>query len=178
VAALIDGALVAADTAPPYLLPGRLVMRSRFIAITAVLLALPALPAGAAEFNAVSSKDAMRAIAAAGYSGVGGVTRNDPYYFAAAISPDGRRVRIAVDVRSGAIASVTPLPRGAGSITAVPQAPPSYDQPRIGALEVPDRNYYHPPQYGREVGRRYYPWTHDFKPAPGWCRYSASAPNC
>ena len=45
------------------------------------------------------------ALAAAGYSGVGGVTRSGPYYFAAAISPRGRRVRVGVDGRSGEIAA-------------------------------------------------------------------------
>jgi len=149
-------------------------MRSLILA----LLVLAAWPAAAAEFNAISSKDALQAIAKAGYSGVGGVTRNDPYYFAAAISPEGKRVRVAVDVRSGAIASVTPLPRGAGAVTAYPEVPPSYDQPRIEAPTVASRDYYHPPAYGREVGKRYYPWTHDFKPAPTWCKYNASAPSC
>jgi hypothetical protein len=136
------------------------------------------LPAAAAESAVISSKDALRAIAKAGYSGAGGVTRNDPYYFAAAISPKGRRVRVAVDIRTGAIASVTPLPRGAGSVTPAPETPRDYDAPRIIAPTVTGGHYYHPPNYGRAVGRTYYPWTHDLKPAPTWCRYNANAPNC
>ena len=70
----------------------------------------------AASSIAVSSKQAIAPSSAAGYSGVGGVTRNDPYYFAAAISPDrqarARRGRRAAAARSLKVTPLAPRRRG------------------------------------------------------------------
>jgi hypothetical protein len=150
--------------------------------VVPVLLALACVSsATAAEFNAVSSKDAIKAMVAAGYSGVGGVTRNDPYYFAAAISPEGKRVRVAVDVRTGEVVKVTALPRGAGSVTppeSLPSTLQSYDPPRIVAPTVEGGDYYQPIGPRRRIGVRYYPWNSNNQPARGWCKYQAAAPGC
>jgi hypothetical protein len=157
-------------------------MRVTVCKILPVLLALTCVsPVAAAEFNAVSSKEAIRAMVAAGYSGVGGVTRNDPYYFAAAISPEGKRVRVAVDVRTGEVVKVTALPRGAGSVTppqSLPPTLPSYDPPRIAAPTVEGGNYYHPPGPRKRIGVTNYPWNSNNQPARGWCKYQAAAPGC
>jgi hypothetical protein len=133
--------------------------------------------------NAISSKEAIKAMVAAGYSGVGGVTRNDPYYFAAAISPEGKRVRVAVDVRTGQVVKVTALPRGAGSVTPSESLPPTvgnYDQePVIAPPTVAETgDYYQPPGPRRRIGVKNYPYNSYNQPARGWCRYQAAAPGC
>ena len=145
----------------------------------AAAMIVAALPAAAGEFNAISSKDALRAIAAAGYSGVGGVTRNDPYYFAAGISPEGKRVRIAVDVRSGAIATVTPLARGAGATIPQPGGVQSYNAPRIQSAPTIDLPGYQGQPARKGIGVSNYPWTSDNSgPAPSYCRYRSWGPGC
>jgi hypothetical protein len=149
------------------------------LSLICLALLVLAAPAGAAEFNAVSSKEAIRAIVGAGYSGVGGVTRNDPYYFAAAISPAGKRVRVAVDIRTGAIANVTPLPRGAGSLAVTGGAPSSFEGARVEAQPLPANSYYRrPPPVNRRIGVPSYPYNSYNKPAPLWCRDNGFAPGC
>jgi hypothetical protein len=141
-------------------------------------------PAGAASVkrqDIVSKKQAVRAMQDAGYWGIGGATFNDPYYFAAAMSPQGKRVRVTVDARSGKIVRVSALARGAGAV--VPdQAPPQvYVPPRIEAQgpQPPATPYYQPPQAPRAIGVPHYPFAADGRtPAWGWCRFRANAPNC
>jgi hypothetical protein len=153
-------------------------MRKILLLALLVTLASPA----AAEETVISPKEAIRTMVAAGYSGIGGVTRDDPYYFAAAIDSTGKPVRIAVDVHSGKISKVMRRARGAGSVTPmpdiVPDEPSSHDGPRIQTNPIVGQNYAPPPPRHYRAGVRSYPWNSYNRPAAGWCRYQAYAPGC
>lgn len=134
--------------------------------------------------SVLSKKDAIKVMQDAGYSGIGGATFNDPFFFSAAISPDGRRVRLTVDSRSGDLVKVGPLARGSGSVNPALSSPgqaAGYVPPRIDAPgpALPARGYYQPPAPPRAIGVRNYPYTAGGgAPARAWCRYSANAPGC
>ena len=158
-------------------------MRSLALSLMlAIATCTAALAVDETNVGTVTPKQAIQAMTKAGYWGIGGVTRNDPFYFAAAMSPDKKRVRVAVDVKSGAVVNVTPLARGAGALTptASSAAALSYQPPRIEATGVVQtRDPYVGQVPTRVIGRRYSPWNSAGNaPAPLNCRYSAYAPGC
>jgi hypothetical protein len=157
------------------------------------IAAVGSVPAARAESDAaaqtghpsvMSKKAAIKVMQDAGYSGIGGATFNDPFYFSAAISPDGKRVRLTVDSRSGDLVKVGPLARGSGSVNpglASPGLAAEYVPPRIDAPgpAQPLTPYYHPPAPPRAIGVTNYPFTAGgLAPARAWCRYRANAPGC
>lgn len=148
--------------------------------LAALALALTISPSLAGDIiGTVTPKQAITSMQNAGYWGIGGVTRNDPFYFAAAMSPDKKRVRVAVDVNSGEVVKVTPLAPGAGSTTAFADVPSTYAPPTIEATQLPATGaYYHPPGPHKRIGVRSYPYNSSGQPASIWCRYQANAPGC
>jgi len=149
--------------------------RAAAIAGIAALLAL----AGSAQADTITPKAALRAIATAGYSGAGGVRLSGNYYFATALTAKGKKVRIGVDARTGTLASVVPLRRGAGSLT--PPAPGyrTFVPPRIDmAPPPPMADPYVPPDDTRPIGAPYRPFTPSGRPVPPLCRYNPNGPDC
>ena len=143
----------------------------------AIIVALVAglallLTAGTTLADMMTPRAAQRSMAAAGYSGVGGVTRSGPYYFAAAISPRGRRVRVGVDGRSGEIASVVAI-RPGGSLTPETPAPKAFQPPRIDA-QMPPLLFdpYIPPSTTKPIGAPTFPFPEGFgRELPENCRF-------
>ena len=145
-------------------------------------IATGALAADETNVGTVTPTQAIETMAKAGYWGIRGVTRSGPFYFAAAMSADKVRIKIAVHAETGAIATVTPLARGAGALTATvtAAAAQSAQPPRIKTMRlVQTRDPYVGKVPTRVIGRRYYPWNSaGGAPAPLNCRYSAYAPGC
>jgi hypothetical protein len=146
----------------------------------AACLALSALatPALAQSKAKVTPRQAIEAMQKAGYWGIGGVTRSGNYYYAAAMSPAKKRVRVSVDARTGEIVRVAATRRGAGSVT--PETPPSrsFEGARIESDPSLPTTAYQPPGPRRRIGVRSYPYNSYNQPARNWCRYSANAPGC
>jgi hypothetical protein len=153
--------------AAPYLLDMTDRHSIRFAAALAALLALPVVPARAD----VTPRQAMQAMTKAGYWGIGGVTHDDPYYYAAAVGPGRKRVRITVDARSGKIVNVMALPRGAGAVTPMPgrTALPAVPEVEVRTNPIPPRDYYHAPNTTPAIGT---------VPAPGTAAWVKAPPRC
>lgn len=141
--------------------------------------ALAMLAAAPALADTLTPKAAIRVMAQAGYSGIGGVTHDLNFYYAAAIDAQRRRVRVTVDDQSGKIVAVVPL-RGSGSALPAaqglrPMAPLQKVEikpvPRIVPLEQ------RPPAL-RTYGRYAYPYNSNGQLTPSWCRYRQIAPGC
>jgi len=127
----------------------------------------------------VTPRQAIKAMQTAGYSGIGGVTRSQDFYYAAALTAKGKRVRVTVDANTGRVVNVGALPRGAGSVTPLPEpSTEGFNAPRITVPPVAQRNYYQPPPPTRRVGIPNYPYNSYRQPTPGYCRYTANGPGC
>lgn len=146
--------------------------------LAAALLAGTAGAAPAAQ--RITPHQALQLISRAGYTGVGGVAREGGRYYAAALSPEGRRVRVTVDAASGRIIDATPLPRGAGAVT--PNTPPraAYQPPRLmPQSSVPvGGDFYQPPGPNRAIGVVPRPGTPEWLNAPVYCRSRPNQPGC
>jgi hypothetical protein len=103
----------------------------RFPAALAAALIMLCASASAAE--KISSKEAIRVMVAAGYSGIGGVTPSDKFYYAAALDKTRHRVRVTVDGLTGK----APRPR-----QSYYQPPPPHR--RIGVKSFPYNSYGRP----------------------------------
>jgi len=147
--------------------------------VLASALVLASLSAGSAIADPLTPKAAQKVMAKAGYSGVGGVTHDGRFYYAAAVSPDHRRVRVTVDADSGKIVAVVPL-RGAGAPPPAPVRQSQAPLPEIRAPAPPALAPYQPPPPVRPVGRTQYPFNSNGQLQPGWCRFrsTANAPGC
>jgi len=150
---------------------GRRAAWGGLILCLAALLVLPAVPARAD----VTAREAMQVMAKAGYWGIGGVTRDDPYYYAAAVGPGRKRVRVTVDARSGRIVKVMALPRGAGSVTPAPgsTALPEVPDVAVRTNPIPPRDYYHGPNTTPAIGTIPTPGSAAWVNAPPRCRVAA-----
>jgi hypothetical protein len=142
------------------------------------MLALSGAVPSPALADGLTSRAAMRVMAKAGYSGIGGVTHDGNFYYAAGLGPDGRRVRVTVDGRSGKIAAVVPL-RGSGAAPPSPVLRPQAAQAPIKAPPVP-RQFppYQPPPAVHPVGQTQYPFNSAGHLQPGYCRFQTVAPGC
>lgn len=144
-----------------------------------LLVLVPLAVAVPALADTLTPKAAMRAMTQAGYSGVGGVTHDLNFYYAAAVDAKRRRVRVTVDDQTGKIVAVVPL-RGSGAALPAgtslrPMAPLQKVEikpvPRIVPLN-------RPPPALRTPGRYAYPLNSNGQLTPGWCRYRQIAPGC
>jgi hypothetical protein len=138
-----------------------------------------ALTASAARADMITPRAAQHALVAAGYSGVGGVTRSGSYYFAVALSQRGQRVRVGIDGRSGQIASVTPI-RPGGSLTPTARRPKAFEPPRIDAVTPPLMfDPYVPPSDAKPIGVPTFPFSADVgRKLPESCRFLVHAAGC
>ena len=98
-----------------------------FLALAALVVAMPALA------DTLTPKAAIRVMTQAGYSGIGGVTHDLNFYYAAAVDAKRRRVRVTVDDQSGKIVAVVPL-RGSGAALPARRSP---RMPRSPAISTP-----------------------------------------
>ncbi len=150
-------------------------------AISGLMLAgaFMGLAAAPALADTLTPKAAIRAMTQAGYSGIGGVTHDLNFYYAAAIDAKRRRVRVTVDDQTGKIVAVSPLRGGGAALPAAqalrPMAPLQKLEikpvPRIVPLEQ------RPPAL-RTYGRYAYPYNSNGQLTPSWCRYRQIAPGC
>jgi hypothetical protein len=165
--------------------PKRTVGRNLFprtggaVALGAMLATLLAVSPTLAD--TLTPKAAIRVMTQAGYSGIGGVTHDLNFYYAAAIDPKRKRVRVTVDDETGKIVAVMPL-RGSGAAPVPPRLnsdaalgpiAPQPSAPRV----VP---YYIPPKPAHPVGVIQYPFNSAGQVQPNWCRFrtTANAPGC
>jgi hypothetical protein len=144
-----------------------------------LLVGLSALSLTPARADTLTPKAAMKVMAQAGYSGVGGVIHDKNFYYAAAMSPRHRRVRVTVDADTGKIVAVVPL-RGSGAPPVVPALQSQAPLPVIRAPAAPTLAPYEPPPAVRPVGRTQYPFNSAGQIQPGWCRFhsTSNAPGC
>ena len=152
------------------------VKASSALVVLGYVLMTPSSPAIA---DAFTPKDAVRVMVKAGYSGIGGVTHDENFYYAAAISPDRKRVRVTVDENSGKIVAVVPLHIGAGAPPVV--APLQSDAPLQKIVPKPVPMLfppYQPPTPPHPVGVIQYPFNSAGRLQPTWCRFQANAPGC
>ena len=144
-------------------------MTSRILAGLAIGIAILASTSLQAR-EVTTPRAAMRAIVAAGYSGVGGVTRSGSRYIAVAISPQGKRVRVTLDGETGEIARVVPARRGAGSLTPQERTVRSFEPQTIDAPTHPLMfDPYVPPSDTKPIGAPNFPFS-----GPGF----SSTPTC
>ncbi len=148
------------------------VLASVLVGLSTAFLALPALA------DALTPKAAIQAMTQAGYSGIGGVTHDSNFYYAAAIDPKRKRVRVTVDDQTGKIVAVVPL-RGSGAMVVLP--PLKSDEALAPIVPPPIPRLFPPYQRPRPphpVGVIQYPFNSAGQLQPGWCRYRANAPGC
>ncbi|GLS17614.1 hypothetical protein GCM10007874_06290 [Labrys miyagiensis] len=144
----------------------------------AVLLGLCA--ASPALADALTPKQAIRVMTQAGYSGIGGVTHDRNFYYAAAIDAKRKRVRVTVDGETGKIVAVVPL-RGSGTAGIV--TPSQTEQAGVAPITAapPPRMMFPPyqaPKPPHPIGVIQYPFNSAGQLQPGWCRFQANAPGC
>ncbi|MDQ0396252.1 hypothetical protein [Labrys monachus] len=142
-----------------------------------LLAALSCLPPAPATADDLTPKAAAKVMAKAGYFGIGGVTHDRNFYYAAAISPGHRRVRVTVDATSGRIVAVVPL-RGSGAPPPVPALESQAPLPVIRAPAPRAPTPYTPPPAIHPVGRIQYPFDSAGHLQPGYCRFQKVAPGC
>lgn len=152
---------------------------------SAMLAALLVVAGGAAAFaDTLTPKQAIRAITQAGFAGVGGVTHDRNFYYAAAVDAKNKRkrVRVTLDDQTGKIVAVVPLARGGAALV----NPPSTSNaaiPRVDAAPQPRMAYppYQAPNPSHPVGQVQYPFnTLGTRLQPGYCQFrrNANAPGC
>ena len=152
--------------------------RAGTLALAAGLALL--LSASGAMADMITPHSAQRALVAAGYSGIGGVTRSGHYYFAVALSAHGARVRVSVDGNNGRIASVVPI-RPGGSLTPAPQRAKAFEPPRIDAVTPPPPMFdpYVPPSDTKPIGVPTFPFSADVgRQLPEICRFQVHGAGC
>ena len=146
--------------------------------LLAVLLGLGA--ASPALADALTPKQAMHVMTQAGYSGIGGVTHDRNFYYAAAIDAKRKRVRVTVDDETGRIVAVVPL-RGSGTAGIVtPSKTEQAGVAPITAAPPPHAMFspYQAPKPPHPIGVIQYPFNSAGQLQPGWCRFQANAPGC
>lgn len=149
---------------------------------TGLIIALGGLAISAvvpALADTLTPKAAIRAMVQAGYSGIGGVTHDLNFYYAAALDGKRRRVRVTVDDESGKIVAVVPL-RGSGA--ALPAPSKLSPMPPLQEVEIHRVPQVVPlttsPPTVRMPGRYSYPFNSNGQLTPAWCRYRQIAPGC
>ncbi len=141
--------------------------------ISSLSAAAPALA------DTLTPKAAIQVMTQAGYSGIGGVTHDKNFYYAAAIGPKRKRVRVTVDDQTGKIVAVVPLRSGSAALV-LPQ-PPQSQEAMAPITPKPVKTLFPPyirPKPPHPVGVIQYPFNSAGQLQPGWCRYSANAPGC
>ena len=145
--------------------------------IASFLLAA-ALATSPALADSLTPKQAIQVMVKAGYAGIAGVTHDKNFYYAAAISPDRKRVRVTVDEDSGKIVAVMPLVLG-GSAPPAPVLKSDAPLPTIHyTMPPPMFAPYQPIAPPHPVGVIQYPFNSAGKLQPAWCRFHANAPGC
>ncbi|CAM5775857.1 hypothetical protein LMIY3S_05235 [Labrys miyagiensis] len=147
-------------------------------AMLGLLLVLGMVAPGLAD--TLTPKQAIRVMTQAGYSGIGGVTHDRNFYYAAALDAKGKRVRVTVDEGTGKVVAVMPL-RGSGTAGIV--APLPSEQAGVPSIKAapPPRMMFQPyqaPKPPHPVGVIQYPFNAAGQLQPGWCRFHANAPGC
>ena len=146
----------------------------------AVLLGL--CVASPALADAMTPKQAIRVMTQAGYSGIGGVTHDRNFYYAAALDARRKRVRVTVDEDSGKIVAVVPL-RGAGTPEIVTPSQTTTRQAGVAPITAAPPPHmmfspYQAPKPPHPIGVIQYPFNSAGQLQPGWCRFQANAPGC
>lgn len=128
--------------------------------------------------DTLTPKAAIRVMTQAGYSGIGGVTHDRNFYYAAAVGPQRKRVRVTVDDQTGKIVAVMPL-RGSGAPPVIPPLKSDVALAPIVPKPVPTLfPPYQRPKPPHPIGVIQYPFNSAGQLQPSWCRFQANAPGC